>query len=84
MTKKWKCISITPPDRCTSVAEHVSSPSEVTTVLSRRRGRSAVAIDAKATIRAVSVKLCATVSPRTREKTNSAGTWSHSSVRIDR
>jgi len=35
MMKKWKWASIVPPERCTSTAEAVTSPSDARTVLTR-------------------------------------------------
>ena len=54
------------------------------TVLSRRRGRDVVAVNAKIAITLISTVLCATVWWRISEKPNRAGTWSHSSTRIHR
>ena len=58
MTKKRKCISMTPPERCTSTAVHESKPSEAATLRCRRPSAEVVARRAKTGPMADSRTMC--------------------------
>jgi hypothetical protein len=54
-TKTWKCASITPPQRWTSIAEQVTGPPEAATIRQRVDRRVVVARAASATTANTSV-----------------------------
>ena len=58
ITKKWKCASVEPPERCTSTAEDDRSPSETMQARKRRLRRCRPAAAAKVAIGSVSIDMC--------------------------
>jgi hypothetical protein len=84
MTKKWKCISTTPPDRWTRTAEAVISPSTAAADRARRASAGWLAATANAATSDASCRPWTTPKPRAVAKATTPATWAHSSRMIPR
>ena len=84
ITKKWKCISTTPPDRWTSTAEEVISPTTAAADRARRPMAGWAASSANTATADASSRLWATPLPRATAKAATPATCSHNSTTMPR
>ena len=66
MTKKWKCISISPPERCTSTADDDSRPRAAAMVRTRRGSPRMLAMAAAVGTTRLSARLWTSEKPMVR------------------